>query len=68
MTTLWPDGTARVLATWLVGRAGKCVDNAGSGGNVDAGIDSETGRFLKLSNLTAGEGKRLSTNIRTVEV
>lgn len=49
MTTLWPDGTARVIATWFkVGRAGKCVDNAGSGGNVDAGVDSETGRIYNV--------------------
>lgn len=44
MTTLYPDGSARVIATWFkVGRNGKCVDNAGSGGNVDAAIDLETG-------------------------
>lgn len=46
MTTLWPDGSARVIATFCkIGRAGKCVDNAGSGGNVDAGIDLETGKI-----------------------
>ena len=46
MTTLWPDGTARVIATWFkVGRAGRCVDNAGSGGNVDAAVDLETGEI-----------------------
>lgn len=44
MTTLWPDGSAKIIATWLkIGRAGKCVDNAGNGGNVDAGVDVETG-------------------------
>lgn len=49
MTTLWPDGTARVIATWFkVGRAGKCVDNAGSGGNVDAAIDLETGKIYNV--------------------
>ncbi len=49
MTTLWPDGSARVIATWFkVGRAGKCVDNAGSGGNVDAAIDSEKGRIYNV--------------------
>ena len=49
MTTLWPGGTARVIATWFkVGRAGKCVDNAGSGGNVDAGVDSETGKIYNV--------------------
>ena len=44
MTTLWPDGTARIIATFIkIGRAGKCVDNAGSGGNVDVCVDTETG-------------------------
>ena len=49
MTTLWPDGTAKVIATWFkVGRAGKCVDNAGSGGNVDAGVDVKTGTIYNV--------------------
>jgi hypothetical protein len=49
MTTLWPDGSGKVIATWFkVGRAGKCVDNAGSGGNVDAAIDVETGRIYNV--------------------
>ncbi len=49
MTTLWPDGTAKVIATWFkVGRAGKCVDNAGSGGNVDAAVDLETGKIYNV--------------------
>lgn len=44
MTTLYPDGSARVIATFLkIGRAGKCVDNAGEGGNVDVCVDIETG-------------------------
>ncbi len=61
MTTLWPDGSARVIATWFkVGRSGKCVDNAGSGGNVDAGIDVETGRIY---NVCQFDGWRNSKNI-----
>lgn len=49
MTTLWPDGSAKVIATWLkVGREGKCVDNAGNGGNVDCAIDIETGKIYKV--------------------
>ena len=49
MTTLYPDGTARVIATWMkFGRVGKCVDNAGSGGNVDAAVDVETGRIYNV--------------------
>lgn len=44
MTVLHPDGQAEILATFMkIGRAGKCVDNAGSGGNVDLCIDVETG-------------------------
>ncbi len=44
MTTLWPDGSAQVIATFIkIGRAGKCVDNAGGGGNVDVCVDTETG-------------------------
>lgn len=44
MTTLWPDGFARVIATFIkIGREGKCVDNAGTGGNVDVCIDIDTG-------------------------
>lgn len=46
MTTLYPDGTARVIATFIkIGRAGKCVDNAGGGGNVDVCVDTETGEI-----------------------
>lgn len=46
MTTLHPDGSARVIATFIkIGRAGKCVDNAGGGGNVDVCVDVETGEI-----------------------
>lgn len=46
MTTLYPDGTAKVIAVFLkVGRAGTCIDNAGSGGNIDACVDVETGEI-----------------------
>lgn len=46
MTTLWPDGSARVIATFIkIGRAGKCVDNAGGGGNVDVCVDTESGEI-----------------------
>ena len=44
MTTLYPDGEVRIVATFMkIGRQGKCVDNAGAGGNVDACIDPATG-------------------------
>lgn len=46
MTTLWPDGSARVIATFIkIGRSGKCVDNAGGGGNVDVCVNAETGEI-----------------------
>ncbi len=49
MTTLYPDGCAKVIATWIkVGRDGKCVDNAGDGGNVSAAVDVETGRIYNV--------------------
>ena len=49
MTTLYPDGSAKVIAVWMkFGRKGKCVDNAGSGGNVDAAVDIETGRIYNV--------------------
>lgn len=44
MTTLYPNGEARIIATFIkIGRKGAWVDNAGGGGNIDAGIDTETG-------------------------
>lgn len=46
MTTLYPDGTSRIIATFIkIGRAGRCVDNAGGGGNVDVAVDIETGEL-----------------------
>ncbi len=47
MTTLCPNGEAQVIATWMkVGRSGKCIDNAGSGGNIDMSVDVNTGEIL----------------------
>lgn len=46
MTTLYPDGSARIIATFIkIGRAGRCVDNAGGGGNVDVCVDVESGEI-----------------------
>ncbi len=46
MTTLWPDGSARIVATFIkIGRAGNCVDNAGGGGNVDVCVDVMSGEI-----------------------
>ena len=46
MTALYPDGSARVIATFMkIGRDGRCVDNAGGGGNVDVCVDVATGEI-----------------------
>lgn len=46
MTALYPDGSAKVTATFIkIGREGRCVDNAGSGGNVDVCVDVATGEI-----------------------
>lgn len=46
MTALYPNGEAKIIATFIkIGRAGKCVDNAGDGGNVDVCVDTETGEI-----------------------
>ena len=46
MTTLYPDGTVKVIATFIkIGRAGKCVDNAGCGGNIDVCVDLDSGEI-----------------------
>lgn len=47
MTVLMPNGKADTIACFIkIGRAGSCVDNAGCGGNIDAGIDIETGQLF----------------------
>lgn len=46
MTVLYPHNEARIIACFIkIGRAGACVDNAGKGGNVDAGVNVETGQL-----------------------
>lgn len=46
MTILLPTGEAKIIATFLkIGKSNSCVDNAGSGGNIDAAIDIETGKI-----------------------
>ena len=46
MTALYPDHTVRVFAGFLkIGRIGSDVDNAGSGGNIDCGVNVETGQL-----------------------
>lgn len=44
MTLLFPDKSVKIIAAFIkIGRKGACVDNAGKGGNVDTGIDIDTG-------------------------
>lgn len=63
MTTLHPDGEAKIVAAFIkIGRAGRCVDNAGGGGNVDVCIDIESG---ELRNAVCYEGWR---NVRDIDV
>ncbi len=46
MTALYPDGSAKIIATFIkIGRSGRCVDNAGGGGNVDVCVDVATGEI-----------------------
>lgn len=61
MTTLYPDGEARVIATFIkIGRLGSCVDNAGGGGNVDAAVDVDSGQ---IHNVIQFDGWRKITPI-----
>lgn len=46
MTALYPDNEVKIIATFIkIGRAGRIVDNAGDGGNVDVAIDTESGKL-----------------------
>lgn len=47
MTALYPDNRVETIAAFLkIGRSGSCVDNAGTGGNVDCAINIETGELF----------------------
>ena len=61
MTVLHPNNKAKVIACFMkIGRAGSCVDNAGNGGNVDTGVNIETGQ---LYNTICFNGWRKSERI-----
>ncbi len=46
MTALYPDSTVNVFAAFIkIGRHGSDIDNAGSGGNIDCGVNVETGKL-----------------------
>lgn len=49
MTALYPDKSVRVIAAFMkIGRKGADIDNAGSGGNIDCGINIETGKLYNV--------------------
>lgn len=44
MTALYPDDTVKIFAAFVkIGRDGSDVDNAGNGGNVDCGVELQSG-------------------------
>lgn len=46
VTALYPNNEVKLVAAFLkIGRNGSEVDNAGTGGNVDCGVDVETGKI-----------------------
>lgn len=47
MTALYPNDEVKLMAAFIkIGRAGSCVDNAGSGGNIDCAVNIETGELF----------------------
>lgn len=63
MTVLLPEGNAKTIAAFMkIGRAGSCVDNAGSGGNVDAAVDVKTGRLYNAMEFNGWRNTRYITN------
>lgn len=56
MTALYPNNEVKVIASFIkIGRAGSCVDNAGSGGNVDCAIDITSGRLYNVLEFNSWE-------------
>ena len=49
ITSLYPDGTAKIIVARIkFGRTGSFVDNTGSGGNINAEVDIETGKIFNV--------------------
>lgn len=47
MTALFPGGDVRTIAAFIkIGRKGPEVDNAGNGGNIDCGVEINSGRLF----------------------
>lgn len=56
MTALYPNQEVKMIAAFIkIGRAGSCVDNAGSGGNVDCAINLETGELYNALQFNSWE-------------
>lgn len=63
MTVAKPDGSAEVIATFAkIGRKGACVDNAGSGGNIGACVDVETGVLSHVMEFNGFRNTRIIKN------
>ena len=56
MTALYPNQEVKMIASFIkIGRAGSCVDNAGSGGNVDCAVNLETGELYNALQFNSWE-------------
>ena len=56
MTALYPNQEVKMIAAFIkIGRAGSCVDNAGSGGNVDCAVNIETGELYNALQFNSWE-------------
>ncbi len=56
MTALYPNQEVKIIAAFIkIGRAGSCVDNAGSGGNVDCAVDIATGELYNAMQFNSWE-------------
>ena len=63
MTVLYSDRKARMAGIWMkFGRAGRCVDNAGSGGNIDACVDIATGEIKYVTEFNGWRNTKLITH------
>lgn len=63
MTVLYPDGKARMAGIWMkFGRAGRCVDNAGSGGNIDACVDMTNGEIKYVTEFNGWRNTKVVTH------
>lgn len=63
MTVLYPDNKARLAGIWMkFGRAGRCVDNAGSGGNVDACVDMTEGEIKYVTEFNGWRNMKAITH------